>query len=203
MKREIEPLRINPGVYRLSRDVANPKADRRSPNYWRNMVTWRAGLEFVVVGDSEIPYTDDEIQDLPPEARNALANARKRNHNQEIKSVLWNRERAVRAYADTERWNALVGALEPAPQSWEAFWTLTDEYSILTDDFVRWLVSRGYFSREKLAQEFKAWENDNTDDAAWRRAGPTNDAFHYEVNRGECACGNLWPCTRMTGPGGK
>lgn len=49
---------MKPGSYRLTRDVANPRPDKRVRRDWRKSVTWKAGTVFHVFtahyGDAQV-----------------------------------------------------------------------------------------------------------------------------------------------------
>lgn len=46
-----------PGTYRLTRDVSNPKPDRRAKRDWTKQVCWLAGTELLVV---DVSTPDDD-----------------------------------------------------------------------------------------------------------------------------------------------
>lgn len=58
---------IQPGSYRLVRDITNPTPDRRSPKDWQKRPTFAAGAEFVVLGDAmtDVEIGESEYKSVP------------------------------------------------------------------------------------------------------------------------------------------
>lgn len=45
-----------PGIYELSKDVKNPKPDRRTTRDWRAIPVWEKGTRFLILEDRELGY---------------------------------------------------------------------------------------------------------------------------------------------------
>ena len=128
-------LKLIPGTYRLTRNVENPKADRRVKEDWTHHAVWMAGDEFIVEQARWPRHDGDDLEFL---------RIVKVGHR-------WRHENVSESQA--EQFAALCSALEPCPVSNAAFFTMHE----VKGDFVQWLVESGRVSRElivKLCAEY-------------------------------------------------
>lgn len=150
---------IPPGAYRLDRDVANPRPDRRHSRDWRKMPVWDKGTRFVVkeqrrMGDRDLA---EVTVGLDP---NVAAELRARDrytvvelagdHNANLHRV---------GPGDEEQYAALAEALVPTTESLSQFMTRIDCES----GFVEWLVEKGAVQRADLERWWRRYQYGDDD----------------------------------------
>lgn len=128
---------LAPGTYVLTRDVDNPKPDRRHKYDWRALSTIPAGTEFLAV---EWTW---EIWDLEPDIQ---ARLQLKGPHTEIVMVggRWSHHK-VRDHGQYQAlYAALEAALVPVQESTSAMLTRLDVQS----QFGKWLLESGTIPRE-------------------------------------------------------
>ncbi len=128
---------MKPGVYKLSRDVVNPSADRRQRYDWRAQATWGAGEEFLV----EAVWLDRDAP-LPPVVKVTISKVDSRYSYQKMSE-----------WGDQLRFAALKDALVTTDESDAAFFAKNE----IDSSFARWLVTSGHMSRGQLAVMWTAY----------------------------------------------
>ena len=139
-------INIPAGTYKLSRDVQNPKPDRRCTRDWRKMPVWDKGSRFVVkeqrrMGDKHLAEVTAGLDpDVVAELR-----AKDRYTVVELAGSRWPGSHRI-GPGDEEQYAALAAALTPCEESLSQFMTRIDCES----GFVEWLVEKGAITRPDL-----------------------------------------------------
>jgi len=130
---------LKPGTYKLTRDIKNPKPDRRVKEDWRAHPVWKAGTEFLVQ-----PLLHKERDDEPTSLCTKIVKVGHR----------WQHE--YLGPANAAQYAALEAALEPCAASDDAFFT--EHY--IDSAFGRWLLHSGRLSRELLLKLWTEYQED-------------------------------------------
>lgn len=156
---------IKPGSYRLSRDVQNPTPDRRHKDDWSKWPMWKAGTEFLAIEQSRDLPIDDP--DLSEEQRAKLRAVDRyvtlRMVGPRFASLY------ERGPGHEEQYRALVDALEPSVESFDAMF---ERLHARSEHFARWLLESGRLDRETFERLWSAYEEDgHLKSADWPRRG--------------------------------
>lgn len=128
-------LTIAAGIYRLTRDVKNPDADRRFAGDWAKRSKFPAGLE-LLVEVAEIDVGGDRFSSTT------------------IRSV---EDRFGRVRQTDAAFAPLVAAVEPIPESPAALIRRLDVESMQIGSFCRWLVESGKMTAGDFERVFNEW----------------------------------------------
>ncbi len=126
---------LEPGNYRLSRDVLNPTGDRRKYTDWRYLQYWRAGMD-IVAEDARSSSDGGTYTKL---------------------SVYGHGVQESIYPTDTERYDILVAALVPVPETDHLFFVNTG----VNEFFARWLLESGRLDRSMLKQLWTEYKQDD------------------------------------------
>lgn len=172
---------LKPGTYKLTRDVTNPKPDRRKTSDWRAKPMWPEGTQFIV---KERRY-DLEDAGLSAEDRAKISDEERavietKMITTEIHLVgsRWSHMN-VRENAEAEQHAAISAALEAIEESHAAMFT---RLGVPSEYFTRWLVESGRLTPsafEKLWEVYQ--ERENTQ-------GPQLTSTEIEMPRMSCGC---------------
>lgn len=152
-------IQLKPGTYTLTRDVRNPRPDRRHKDDWSKWPIWEAGTEFLVSKRSRGLPVDDP--DIATETREILR-ARDAYYTIRMVGVRFSVLYEV-GPGNAEQYAALVEALEPCGESVDA---LFERLDARTDYFARWLVESGRLDRETFERVWAAYQEDGGRTAA-------------------------------------
>jgi hypothetical protein len=186
-----------PGVYKLTKDIANTKRDRRQTRDWRHEETWKAGWLLVVEAR---PHGREEERHCAQLVRFG---------NQYGGFVLHSCEPDEDLHPDVP---ALLAALEPAPLTVETYFSGAngDPSENRALEIVQKLVDARVLSFADLR---RAWheveQDDEREGERWRAKNEVREAARAEaLPRFFCrathgATHGAWTCTRVKGHDGK
>lgn len=162
---------LEPGTYKLSRDVKNPTPDRRFKNDWRFRPEWKAGTEFLVVGKTHDMLTEEDVANLNVTEEQR---AKIRRKVQYVAICLVGHRWAHDSIGpgQDEQFAALADALEPCDESHDAFFTRLG----VRAGFAQWLVTSGKFSPTEFEQLWdEYWQSDDTPSEPQVSSAPSID----------------------------
>lgn len=152
---------IPAGTYKLSRDVQNPKADRRHTRDWRKVPIWNRGSRFVVkeqrrMGDKHLAEVtvglDHEVV--------AELRAKDRYTVVELAGSRWPGSHRI-GPGDEEQYAALASALVPCEESLSQFMTRID----IESGFVEWLLEHKHVTRADVEKWWHSYQYGDEDEA--------------------------------------
>jgi hypothetical protein len=167
---------LKPGVYVLTRDVENPKPDRRIPDgkYEQGWTKWKTipkGMRFIVSDR----YSRMGVRDLSPEAQARIAErpfferAHIENYRGQFRNGIndgW-RENQGDNYRGPDFFLRMVEALQPAEKKLDVFFTdLGLEWGEDSRSVIESMVRHGLLSWDQLRAGIqKAQEDNETENA--------------------------------------
>lgn len=134
---------LKPGVYRLTKTVQNPKADRRKKREWTALPEWERGDMFVVfekIAAQTIPIDNHRDAIEVPATMGLKMVGYRYHHNQ-----------------TAAHWEAIAPHLEPVVEDTNAMMTRLELDSWALARFCRWLVDSGKMSANEFERLFTLW----------------------------------------------
>lgn len=123
---------LNPGTYKLTSDVTNPKADKRKKGDWTARPKFEAGEIIVVIGSRG--------------DRAATIKCVGENHHDRFSTL-------------DERATALEPHLQPIEETIGAMFLRLDVYSWHLPQFLRYLIESGAMTKADFEKHLETWLN--------------------------------------------